>query len=92
MPIGIDMQRDSRVMIQQAFFLNKIAPPLISKDPRMTAFQAGQVIQQWIREALPLFEPIEPEYNGQICEETFGLLCATAPSATRATSRRSCAA
>lgn len=74
MPIGIDMQRDSRLMVSNAFYLNKIAPPLISKDPRMTAFQAGQVVQQWIREALPLFQPIEPEYNGQLCEETFGLL------------------
>lgn len=74
MPIGVDMQRDSRVMIQNAFYLNKIAPPLISKDPRMTAFQAGQIMQQWIREALPLFEPMEPEYNGQVCEETHGLL------------------
>ena len=74
MPLGVDMQRDSRAMIAQAFFLNKIAPPLISKDPRMTAFQAGQVIQQWIREALPIFEPVEQEYNGALCEETFGLL------------------
>lgn len=74
MPLGIDMQRDSRQMIMQAFFLNKIAPPLISKDPRMTAFQAGQIIQQWIREALPIFEPVEQEYNGALCEETFGLL------------------
>lgn len=74
MPIGIDMQRDSRQMIQQAFYLNKISPPLISKDPRMTAFQAGQIIQQWIREALPLFEPMEQERNGQLCEESFGLL------------------
>lgn len=74
MPIGVDMQRDSRLMINNAFFLNKIAPPLISKDPRMTAFQAGQIIQQWIREALPLFEPMEHEYSGQICEESFGLL------------------
>lgn len=74
MPIGIDMQRDSRAMIQQAFYLNKIAPPLISKDPRMTAFQAGQVVQQWIRDALPLFEPMELERNGQLCEESFQVL------------------
>jgi hypothetical protein len=74
MPIGIDMQRDSRAMIAQAFYLNKLRPFTPTTDPTMTAFQAGQIVAQYIRDALPLFEPMEHQRNGQVCEETFDLL------------------
>jgi hypothetical protein len=73
-PLGIDMQRDSRQLISDAFYLNKISPPLLTTDPNMTAFQAGQIVQEYIRQATPLFAPMETEYNGQICEVTFDLL------------------
>lgn len=72
MPIGIDMQRDSRQLIHQAFFLNKLALP--QRAPEMTAYEVGQRIQQFIRDALPIFEPMEIEYNGGLCDETFELL------------------
>lgn len=72
MPLGIDMQRDSRVMIAQAFYLNKLTLP--QRTQEMTAYEVGQRIQQYIRDALPIFEPMEQEYNGAMCEETFELL------------------
>lgn len=72
MPIGIDMQRDSRVMIAQAFYLNKLSLP--QRTQEMTAYEVGQRIQQYIRDALPIFEPMEQEYNGAVCEESFELL------------------
>lgn len=72
MPIGIDMQRDARVMIASAFYLNKLSLPM--RTPEMTAYEVGQRIQQYIRDALPIFEPMEMEYNGALCEETFELL------------------
>jgi hypothetical protein len=31
-------------------------------------------VQEYIRQATPLFAPMETEYNGQICEVTFDLL------------------
>lgn len=74
MPIGIDMQRDARSLIAQAFYLNKLRPFLATDNKEMTAYQAGQVVAQYIRDALPLFEPMEPEVNGQVCEETFDIL------------------
>ena len=74
MPIGIDMQRDGREMIARAFYLNKLRPFMPTQDPQMTAFQAGQIVAQYIREALPLFAPMESERNGQICELTFDVL------------------
>lgn len=72
MPLGIDMARDSRAMLAEAFYLNKLNLP--QRAPEMTAYEVGQRIQQYIRDALPLFEPMELEYNGAICEETFSLL------------------
>lgn len=70
-PLGIDMQRDSRSMLAEAWYISKISPPLLTSDPRMTAFQAGQIVQQYIRQATPLFTPVETEYNGGLCEETY---------------------
>lgn len=68
-PIGIDMQRDTRAMISEAFYLNKLALPPPQKD--MTAYEVGQRIQEYIRQALPLFEPVEADYNGELCDMTF---------------------
>jgi hypothetical protein len=31
-------------------------------------------VQEYIRQALPIFEPMEMEYNGAICEMTFDIL------------------
>jgi len=72
MPLGMEMARDIRFMLGEAFYLNKLNLP--QRAPEMTAYEVGQRIQQYIRDALPLFEPMELEYNGALCEETFGLL------------------
>ena len=40
----------------------------------MTAYETAQRIQEYIRQALPLFEPMEAEYNGGLCEMTFETL------------------
>ena len=74
LPIGLEMVRDSRDVLKQCFFLNKLRAFSPGTDPQMTAFQAGQIVQEYIRGALPLFEPMEMEYNGAICEETFDVL------------------
>lgn len=74
MPIGIDMQRDSRSLLKACFFIDKLKPFVPTQDPQMTAFQAGQIVAQYIRDALPIFEPMESERNGQICELTFDLM------------------
>ena len=72
LPIGIDMQRDSRAMLRDIFFLNKLALP--QRGPEMTAYEIGQRVQEYIRGAIPIFEPMEMEYNGAICELTFDTL------------------
>lgn len=71
-PLGLDMAKDIREQISNAFYLNKIALP--PPDGDMTAYEVGQRVQEYIRQAMPLFEPMEPEYNGPVCENTFELL------------------
>lgn len=73
-PLGTDLQRDTRELISRAFFLNKLRAFNPGQDPNMTAYQAGQIVQEYIRGALPLFAPMESEYNGAVCELTWDLL------------------
>jgi hypothetical protein len=75
MPIGREMQADTRAMIAEAFYLNKLSMSNPNRGKaEMTAFEVGQMVQEYIRNALPIFEPMEMEYNGAICESTFDLL------------------
>lgn len=74
LPLNLEMVQDSRAVLQQCFFVNKLRAFNPTTDPQMTAFQAGQIVQEYIRGALPLFEPMEMNYNGALCEETFDVL------------------
>lgn len=70
-PYGLDMNQAVATNILKAFYVDKLGPLPVEKE--MTAFEVGQLVQDWIRSALPLFEPMEVDYNGQICENTFEL-------------------
>ncbi len=73
LPFGLDMRADIRQTIMEAFYLNKISlPPASGKE--MTAYEIGQRVQEYVRNALPLFEPMEMDYNGALCEHTFQIL------------------
>src|SRR5258706_12276 len=69
---GFEMIRDAREQLADASYLNRLA--LAPPDRDMTAYETGQRIQEWIRQALPLFEPMEVEYNGVLCDDTFEAL------------------
>lgn len=72
-PLGLDMSRDIREQLKEAFYINKLAlPPLV--DGQMTAYEVSQRTQEYIRHAMPLFEPIETEYNAPLCDSTFSTL------------------
>jgi hypothetical protein len=58
--------------ISNGFCLNKIQLPESTGD--MTAYETRQRIQEYIRSAAPIFEPIEQEYNDPICSATFDIL------------------
>lgn len=69
---GVQMNTDSRAMIKEAFFLNTLKMP--ERAPEMTAYEVGQRVQEYIRNALPIFEPMEMEYNAELCDQTFELM------------------
>lgn len=68
-PLGIELRQDVKQQILEAFYLNKLNLPPPSDG--MTAYEIGQRIQEYIRNALPLFGPMESEYNGSICMNSF---------------------
>jgi hypothetical protein len=69
---GMNMNQDARAMLHKAFFLDALTLP--QKAPEMTAYEVGQRVQEYIRNALPIFEPMEMEYNAALCDETFEIL------------------
>lgn len=73
LPMGYDSRDAQMSMIADAFYLNKLTLPP-SDGAEMTAYEVGQRVEEYVRAALPLFEPMEHEYNGQLCEDTFDLL------------------
>ena len=72
MPIGFEIANALREDIASAFFLDKIQLPEVSVE--MTAYEVRRRIEQHIRSASPIFEPIEQEYNTPLCELSFDVL------------------
>ena len=71
-PIGAEIAAALRQDIREAFFLDKIQLPETGKD--MTAFEVRRRIEEHIRAASPIFEPIESQYSSPLCETTFQVL------------------
>lgn len=71
--IGLDLKQDARDMIAQAFSLNKLQLPP-AEAGQMTAFEVAKRVEEYIRAALPLFEPVEVEYNMPLVETTYEML------------------
>lgn len=72
LPQGYNERDNQMAMLAEAFYINKLTLPPPEGD--MTAFEVGQRVEEYVRAALPLFEPMEHEYNGQLCEDTFDAL------------------
>lgn len=68
-PVGKDAQLTITETLASAFYLNKITLPPVGHD--MTATEVIERMKQYRRENLPLFAPIESEYNGALCETSF---------------------
>ena len=73
LPIGMDQAGAIREEIADSFFLNKLMLPSVGSG-NMTAYEVSQRMDEWVRHTLPLFEPMEAEYNGQLCDITFELM------------------
>lgn len=72
LPMGYEQNDRQSMALADAFYINKLTLPPPEGD--MTAFEVGQRVEEYVRAALPLFEPMEHEYNGQLCEDTFDAL------------------
>lgn len=66
MPIGLELQSALRDDIRSGFFLDKIQFPETGQE--MTAYEVRNRLREHIRNAAPIFEPIEQEYNDPLCE------------------------
>ena len=75
-PRGLSFGKDREALIlntiEKALYLDRIGIPY--PDKNMTATEYRGHVEEYVRRALPLFEPMEVEYNGGLCEETFDLL------------------
>lgn len=68
---GMDMLERTRQIITECFYLNKLTLP---DTGNKTAYETARLVEEYIRNALPLFEPMEQDYNGQLCERTFDVM------------------
>lgn len=73
LPLGLEMQQRSEMLLKKAFYADKLTLPQRGSGQE-TAYEVGQRVQQYIREALPLMEPVEIEFNGGVWERAFDVL------------------
>ena len=73
-PIGDQIRQDTVETLKSAFYMSKLSLPDVNRD--MTAYEVSERMKQYRRENLPLFSPIEVEYNGQVCELGFEIAMA----------------
>lgn len=66
---GIEILDRVRMALREAFFLNRLSLPQLPGDA--TATQVMQIVQDNARANLPLFEPVEHNYNAPLCEMMF---------------------
>jgi len=71
LPLGFEMRDKTTEQLMEAFYLNKINLPQPTTD--MTATEVSFRMKEYIRNALPLFEPVENEYNAKLCVTAFDM-------------------
>lgn len=67
---GTEYEEKIEQVINEAFFLNVLNLPQFDAK-EMTAEEWRGRMQEYVRKATPLFEPMDVEYNGQLCDTTF---------------------
>lgn len=71
LPFGEDMSARYDQVIREGMMLTKINLPDTSN---MTAYQVRKIMEQHMRAHIPMFEPVEVEYNEPLCSETFEIM------------------
>lgn len=71
LPFGQDMADRTAQIIRLGFMLDKIRIPELSNK---TAYEVRKIVEQQMRAHIPMFEPVEVEYNEPLCAETFTVM------------------
>jgi len=71
-PIGASERGRIYEVLTKAFYLDSLSLPMTGQE--MTAYEVRERMNEFRRTNLPLFAPLEEDYNGQVCEATFDLL------------------
>lgn len=61
-------------VLKEAFYLNVLNLPPLEEGDKMTATEVQARIREYIQRATPLFEPMDLEYNGQLCASTYRMM------------------
>jgi hypothetical protein len=69
---GVDREKRIQEIIAQGHYLNQIKLP--DTTHARTAFEVSKLWEEYIRNTTPLFEPLQVEYNGAVCDRTFELM------------------
>lgn len=64
--LGLDVLERQRSLLASAFYLDKINLP---QSREKTAYETARLVEEYIRNALPLFEPLEEEYNAALLDK-----------------------
>lgn len=73
LPLGLKMNQDIRQQLAEAFYLTKLSLPDAGQGG-MSPYEISQRMEQYVRQNLPLFEPMEQDYNGALMDQDFSLL------------------
>jgi hypothetical protein len=73
MRVAFQMRTDLREMLSKSFFIDKLTLPETSLK-EMTAFEVARRLEEHVRNLLPIFEPIQVEYNSRLLDIVFALL------------------
>lgn len=71
---GTEYEDKIEKVLQEAFYLNVLNLPPLEAGDKMTATEVQMRTREYIQRATPLFEPMDLEYNGQLCEATWRIM------------------
>jgi hypothetical protein len=69
---GVDREKRIAEIIATGHFLNQIKLP--DTTHARTAFEVQKLWEEYIRNTTPLFEPLQVEYNGAVCDRVFEMM------------------
>ena len=70
---GLALRQDLREMLTRSMFIDKLTLPP-TDAAKMTAYEVARRLEEWVRQALPLFEPMVVEYNSKLLDAIYAQL------------------